>query len=1588
MPQYIEVHSSFRERNKFPNPAQFEITHGREYYGPNNLIDPVSNESIVYPNPEIVDPIGFYEEYDFGEVGQLTEQTNLPFIYSSENLDDNVVILDELPIISSDFTTANLSIPLEFPRSVYPLSNISNYYIDDIIQNVSTGEERKIIRYEFDDSDNILQQGTTNSYFSINPSEITLLAKKKEDLFSQIPLSNIAGFYQGKYLRIISGSAEGEEQLIIQYYLDVNQFPTFVLEGPFENTISENDDFFIVSKFNYFATLETAFSSLPPVYPAFREPLSLTTGGSYNNIPLGNTIDSGNVLDTRTILLSNGNYGVAVLSSFAVFYYFSDDNGSFSNAIVVFSLSQGFSFEYFDLCLTDTFPTIVVNDDQGNGYFFRALDINGETWNNYEYFSVNAPVSGIRLIENLENTAIFFVSENADIICYENAGPSYNSINNNDTGEDGTIGDIFLIRQNILFPDNPNNGNLLLFYQNDGTDDGYIIQSNDNIGSSWGTPLLVYGTVNFTSVGPAIQPFVNPYSGYGLLYVNSSTNLGYISYLDIDTFTITNSHQFGATITNTRLFSRTTHSQNLNDNVEIIPDVSTGDTISSVLYDSGIQIFWTSTTSMIIQSGDIDPASSSSTLIYTFSNFTGDTFFTIDASTIIDIAESFSNTVPFIAYSFSNIYSSVLFPELNVAIGQYYRIRHSSSLYDTEDKGFLIDGSLNTFQLPLSANLDSSVIGKYIWIYNNNIEFVSSNFHMFNDFSKIIDFDTTSQEGTVAPAFSADLSSYITSLPQQKTLFNSFIGEILPYVSDSGFGGGSYSDAVYSITSNRTYLVPNNIAYYTNDFHYIDDTELFSYSTSFTNIFTYTGGCYDETNDLIFWTPYNDLNFYDYTPTEVLYVDCGSETVQSINLLTMTSNTTYLSMLLNNITDETISAGSWVNIAWSPDLKIFVAIRTGEIATSVNGFVWENYTAVAGTLTSLIWAPANVNFTPGKFVLVANTGQVYTSLNGISWSAQVAPANAWADVIWSVSFNRFVVIGTDNVMYSSNGISWTSGVIGAGTWTGLIESSTLIAAVSSAGVNVHGNSTDGGATWSTSALPAGSLQSIAFSSSLSLYVAVGNNEIRYSSNSTSWTSVVVAPSIFWRKVVWSSEFSVFIITGDVGTANSHILYSYNGTSFSFSNSQTALNSGFMSVVFSPFFYRFVFIGTTRVSTISPLRMRYAGKGAIINSRVYFAPFDSSFPVWHFIDLNTLAVIPYTHSTGLTISDAFFGCVYHTLLNRIYLVPHNNAQQTSWYFITSLGVVSSYVNGLTLNYLAPAAFAGGSYCSTNNSIYFAPYNLNTTSYASDSLYYINSSGSVGSFSHYAYFVSSAYVGSIYSESNDRIYFSPYYQAVETQYHYIDCATNSVIPYIHASESVETAYMNGDYDSNSGHLYFGYSRSTLFEDWFYVNAQDVGEIQLNYEILSVEDNYKKLQPFSTLLCESSACYSVELVSLSLPNIILFSGIGNRIAFYPYVYVEFTNITKPMSYQNVVSSNNPLANKILFYVPISNTVDPEGSSFVDLNSPMVHKIFFSPNDSFRFTVFLPNGEVFETDTDNTPPFEPNFLLQVSAVFAFERV
>ena len=164
-------------------------------------------------------------------------------------------------------------------------------------------------------------------------------------------------------------------------------------------------------------------------------------------------------------------------------------------------------------------------------------------------------------------------------------------------------------------------------------------------------------------------------------------------------------------------------------------------------------------------------------------------------------------------------------------------------------------------------------------------------------------------------------------------------------------------------------------------------------------------------------------------------------------------------------------------------------------------------------------------------------------------------------------------------------------------------------------------------------------------------------------------------------------------------------------------------------------------------------------------------------------------------------------------------------------------------------------------------------------------------------------------------------------------------------------------------------------------------------MNYRVELLPFSFDNANPFvysgSMISQQEEVCYEVKLLNLILPNKTLVTG--SRIAFYPYVYVELSNISTPGSgLKNTIYSNNPNSTKMLFRAPVTDVAKPQVTTFLNLyGDDMPQVIKMKINDSFKFSVRLQNGVLYETvEEESYSPSQANPRIQISAVFSFKRI
>jgi len=123
-----------------------------------------------------------------------------------------------------------------------------------------------------------------------------------------------------------------------------------------------------------------------------------------------------------------------------------------------------------------------------------------------------------------------------------------------------------------------------------------------------------------------------------------------------------------------------------------------------------------------------------------------------------------------------------------------------------------------------------------------------------------------------------------------------------------------------------------------------------------------------------------------------------------------------------------------------------------------------------------------------------------------------------------------------------------------------------------------------------------------------------------------------------------------------------------------------------------------------------------------------------------------------------------------------------------------------------------------------------------------------------------------------------------------------------------------------------------------------------------------------------------YDVKLEWISIPTKILNVGYGGNLSAYPYIYLELYNEGFINTITTMVS-NNPNSALAIFKIPVDRYLYNIPKYFYTLKCNNSQIVMIRPDQSMRFKLKLPNGEIIEDSTiDNISPSPPNPLLQVN--------
>jgi hypothetical protein len=282
-----------------------------------------------------------------------------------------------------------------------------------------------------------------------------------------------------------------------------------------------------------------------------------------------------------------------------------------------------------------------------------------------------------------------------------------------------------------------------------------------------------------------------------------------------------------------------------------------------------------------------------------------------------------------------------------------------------------------------------------------------------------------------------------------------------------------------------------------------------------------------------------------------------------------------------------IDTSQWQDVAWSPELGLFVAVAelsTTSMMVSSDGEVWSPVEGVPASinLTAVEWS-GYLNL----FVALGRSGLLYTSNNGIHWTPRPATGLTWPYAcVWSQAARTFVAVGGSSQCYTStDGITWTSRVIGTQSWRDVTWAPELGLFVAVGALTIYGgqnvSTSPDGITWTLRTVSNRVWRAVAWSASLGKFVAVGPDGFAlHSSDGISWTEVaVVQTNTSWRGVAWSPDLARFVA---VGPGSTSAMYSDNGTTWN-DGTAPAVTETWEAVTWAPEIGKFVAVASASVT---------------------------------------------------------------------------------------------------------------------------------------------------------------------------------------------------------------------------------------------------------------------------------------------------------------------------------------------------------------------------------------------------------------------
>ncbi len=779
--KYLDVDSSYRNRELNPLPAQFTVHLSPSGQANTGLqsISPVSEQVVAFPpqNPLgtsqlQLEPIAFYNDDS-----TVTERLYLPYMFLTSTDTDTIVRLDELPIAPTSPTDLNAPLAIDFPRSVVPLGQANNFYINRYLENMNTGEFRKIVSFTYDTSQAVLQ---TVNIVAFTVTDLSVTVQLDAAPANAPSPSNIDRFYQGKYIIFESG----ESRLIIDSYVDATLSTLLVLQSNVQRQPSMNSSASIVTSFNYYAQLETAFTTAPALYPAYRSPVPANTL-AYTKLSI---LATDPILAMASVRHADNTIGVVYQTGSVVYYISSTDTeGATWNApVTIFAISAGgglYSTNFLDarnvgiaLCIINgnpaiAFPCAVAAEVSTSHtvFYVRATSIDGSTWPVVTFATPTvvtnlwySSTSRLALLPQPDSTAYGFANAGYPVLLYASSdqsiiyrrgsvsydSPTWSSL---DTGEDGYVMSMALVSgwDDIpgTVPGDPNTVYPNFLFKR--LTDGFLYMQYWD-GAAAARVQLTTATVSMYGTLSSFD-LVTDYTFQAptIVYQDNASNdiyyIGFSLFTNFDPGSI--------------CYFQPQPASRLTEDTLLIPSVVLASPLAATVSNDVVYVANDSVTTI-----NVDYQSFSATPSRVFDTAVG--------ITVITALPNVAKDKTVIIYESQNSEIDILIPtSTDNMVSTQYRIRNGIPQVQSST---ILAGTQTTIQLSAAdtSSRTGMYVGSYIWVYNKLTNPVPSPWLLYNDYRQITAYNGTTHTATVSSDFSYSIADGLSDLQYEILAFD------------------------------------------------------------------------------------------------------------------------------------------------------------------------------------------------------------------------------------------------------------------------------------------------------------------------------------------------------------------------------------------------------------------------------------------------------------------------------------------------------------------------------------------------------------------------------------------------------------------------------------------------------------------------------------------------------------------------------------------------------------------------------------------------------------------------------------------------